>query len=94
MIRAFNDAELDQDKLIASCAANNNLSAIKRMAVLAELLQKKNLSRFLKFAQAKVNPRYVLIDPFGPSEGVFNNKWKLRLNISEEDILQICNKQY
>ncbi len=94
LIRAFNDAELDQDKLIASCAAINNLSVIKRMAFLGELLQKKNLSRFLKFAQAKVNPRYVLMDPFGPSEGVFNNKWKLRLNITEAEILQICNKQY
>lgn len=94
LIRAFNDAELDQDKLIESCEAINNLSAIKRMAFFAELLQKKKLSRFLKFAETKVNPRYILIDPFGPSEGVFNSKWKLRLNITEADILHICNKQY
>jgi predicted transcriptional regulator of viral defense system len=94
LIRAFNDAELDQDKLIESCEAINNLSAIKRMAFLAELLQKKKLSRFLKFAETKVNPRYILIDPFGHIEGVFNSKWKLRLNIKEADILHICNKQY
>jgi hypothetical protein len=38
------------------------------------------MSRFLKFASSKVNPRYILIDPFGQEEGVFNSKWKLRLN--------------
>ncbi len=94
LLRAFNEAELDQDKLIEYCKAINNLSAIKRMAFLAEFLEKKKLSRFLKFAESKVNPRYVLIDPFGQEEGTFNNKWKLRLNISEDEIRSICNKQY
>ena len=94
LIRAFNEAVLDQDKLIESCISINNRSAIKRIAFLAELLNKKKLSRFLKFAETLVNPRYVLIDPFGPDEGAFNSKWKLRLNITEADILDTCNKQY
>lgn len=94
LLRAFNDADLDQDKLIEYCKTINNLSAIKRMAFLAEFLEKKKMSRFLKFAESKVNPRYILIDPFGQEEGVFNNKWKLRLNISVNEIRSICNKQY
>lgn len=94
LIRAFNDAELDQDKLIEYCKAINSLSAIKRMAFLTEFLDKKKLARFLKFAEKKVNPRYVLIDPFGKEKGAFNSKWKLRLNISEDEIRAICNKQY
>jgi predicted transcriptional regulator of viral defense system len=94
LIRAFNEAELDQDKLIDYSEAINNLSAIKRMAFLSEFLEKKKMSRFLKFAESKVNPRYILIDPYGQEEGVFNNKWKLRLNISENEIRTICNKQY
>jgi predicted transcriptional regulator of viral defense system len=48
----------------------------------------------LKFAEDQVNPRYILMDPFGKEEGIFNNKWKLRLNISENEICSICNKQY
>jgi hypothetical protein len=34
------------------------------------------------------------MDTFGLDEGVFNSKWKLRLNITVADILNICNKQY
>jgi predicted transcriptional regulator of viral defense system len=94
LLRAFNEADLDQDKLIDYCKAINNLSAIKRMAFLAEFLEKTKMSRFLKFAESMVNPRYILMDPFGPETGAFNSKWKLRLNISENEIKSICNKQY
>lgn len=94
LIRAFDQAELDQDKLIDYCKATRNISATKRMAYLAELLDKKKLSRFLKYAEGEVNPRYVLMDPFGEETGAFNNKWKLRLNIFEEEIRNISNKQY
>jgi len=94
LIRALDQAELDQDKLIECCKAINNISAIKRMAYLVELLEKKKFSRFLKYVEKVVNPRYVLIDPFGEETGAFNNKWKLRLNITEDEILAICNKQY
>lgn len=94
LIRAFNETELDQDKLIEYCKAINNISVIKRMAFLAEYLNKKKMARFIKFAESRVNPRYVLIDPFGKEEGAFNSKWKLRLNISENELQSICNKQY
>lgn len=94
LIRAFAEAELDQDKMIEYCKAIKNISATKRIAFLAELLDKKKFGRFLKYAEKQVNPRYVLIDPFGAEEGAFNNKWKLRLNISEDELLSICNKQY
>jgi len=94
LIRAFEQTQLDQDKLIEYCEAIRNISVVKRMAFLAELLDKSKLSRFLKYAQTVVNQRYTLIDPFGEKKGVFNKKWKLRLNLSEEEILSICNKQY
>jgi predicted transcriptional regulator of viral defense system len=94
LIRAFDQAELDQDRLIDYCEAIQNISATKRMAFLAELLEKKKFSRFLKYAETTVNPRYILFDPFGEETGAFNNKWKLRLNITEERILDICNYEY
>lgn len=94
LIRAFSLTDLDQDKMIKYCKAISNISVVKRLAFLAELLQKPKMTRFLKYAEGEVNPRYVLIDPFGTEEGEFNNKWKLRLNITTEEILDICNKQY
>jgi len=94
LIRAFGQSELNQDKMIEYCQAIDNISVVKRLAFLAELLQKPKMKRFLSYAKKQVNPRYVLIDPFGKETGTFNNQWKLRLNISEEEIMNICNKHY
>lgn len=94
LIRAFSQTEIDQDKMIQYCQSIGNISVIKRLAFLTELLKKPKMLRFLKYAEGKVNPRYILIDPFGEEEGDFNSKWKLRLNISEEEIVGICNTQY
>jgi predicted transcriptional regulator of viral defense system len=94
LIHAFCNTELDQDKLISYCRATQNISVIKRIAFLGELIEKKKFGRFLKYAEKEVNARYVLLDPFGSDKGAFNSKWKLRMNISEEEIKSICNKSY
>ncbi len=94
LIRALNQSIPDQDKLISYCIAIENKSMVKRMAFLCELLDKNKLSRFLKYAENEVNSRYVLLDSFGEDKGSFNNKWKLRLNITEEEIRNICSKPY
>jgi predicted transcriptional regulator of viral defense system len=94
LIRAFSQTEIDQDKMIQYCKSIGNISVVKRLAFLAELLKKPKMTRFLKYAKGEVNPRYVLIDPLGEEEGSFNNRWKLRLNITVEELLDICNKQY
>lgn len=94
LIRAFDQASPDQDKLIEYCSVIGNISAVKRIAFLTELLGKDKMTRFLKYAATEVNARYVLLDPFGNEAGTFNNKWKLRLNISEEEIQSIIHKNY
>jgi hypothetical protein len=94
LIRAFGQSELNQDKMIEYCQAIDNISVVKRLAFLAELLQKPRMKRFLSYAEKNVNPRYVLIDPLGAEKGAFNSKWKLRLNISAEELVDICHKQY
>jgi predicted transcriptional regulator of viral defense system len=94
LIRAFSKAEIDQDKMIEYCKCIGNIAVVKRLAFLAELLKKPKMNRFLKYAKGEVNARYVLIDPLGKEEGSFNNSWKLRLNITEDELLDICNKQY
>ena len=94
LIRAFSKAEMDQDKMIEYCKSIGNIAVVKRLAFLAELLKKPKMNRFLKYAKGEVNARYVLLDPLGKEEGSFNNSWKLRLNITEYELLDICNKQY
>lgn len=94
LIKAFYRAPLDVAKLIAYSKATENISAIKRMAVIAELTDKKGLSSFLKFAAKNVNEKFNLFNPFGEHKGEFNKKWNLRMNLSEEKIKQMCQTEF
>lgn len=94
LIRAFCEASLDSNKLISACTAIHNIAATKRMGYLAELFKKDELEDFITFAENQINEKYNLFDPSGEEEGEFVNRWKLRLNISEENISGIINKQY
>lgn len=94
LIRAFCQTDIDQDKLTHYCQSIDNVSVVKRLAFLTEFAEKPNMTRFLNYAKQKVNQRYVLIDPFGEEQGSFNNNWKLRLNITKEELSGICNPQY
>lgn len=94
LLRAFARAETKAEKLIKYCQAIDNISATKRMAYLTELLQKPDSEAFLEYAQSIVNKKYTLFDGLGEEKGDFVNRWKLRLNVSQEDILLICDKQY
>jgi len=94
LIRAFSQANLDSGKMIEYCESVHNIAATKRMGYLAELLNKKGMKSFIRFAQGKVNTAYSLFDPQGNEEGEFVNEWRLRLNISREEISDICNKVY
>ena len=92
LLHAFNMAQVDNKQLTKYCKIINNIAATKRIGFLAELLQKQHLQPFLKYAKEMVNEKYNLFDPFGSDSGEHINEWKLRLNISKEEILSICNK--
>lgn len=94
LIRAFDTAKPDAEKLIEACKAIHNIAATKRMGYLAEVLRKHGLQNFIRFAQAQVNEKYNLFDPAGAEEGAFVNDWRLRMNISREQIMEIIHKQY
>ena len=94
LIKAFYGAKLKTEKLIEYSEAIHNISAIKRMAVIADTTGKKGLFTFLQFAKKKVNPKYNLFDPFGTDKGEFNNKWKMRMNLSTEKIQQLCKDEF
>lgn len=94
LITAFFRADLNPDKLIEYAEANNNKAAIKRMGFLSELFIKSKLKTFIKYARSVVNERYNLIDPGGKDEGGFENNWRLRLNVSRDDIMKIISSEY
>jgi predicted transcriptional regulator of viral defense system len=94
LIRAFNTAELDAGQMVKYCKFINNIAATKRIAFLAEFLQKPNFDVFLKYAKKIVKERYNLFDPIGLDTGEYINKWKIRMNVSKDEISEICNKMY
>ncbi len=94
VIRAFSEAPLTGEKLTNYCKAVNNMAATKRMGFLAELFEKKGLNSFIRFAKDQVKDSYNPFDPQGSGLVNYNAEWKLRLNISKEEILDIANKQY
>ena len=94
LIRAVGQATMQSDKLVEYCQAINNTAVTKRIGYLIELLQVADMEPFIDFAKEQVNNRYNLFDPQGLDEGEFVAEWRLRLNISREELLEISNKQY
>jgi predicted transcriptional regulator of viral defense system len=94
LLRAFHQAPLDGHKLTQYALAYKNLSVFKRMGYLAELLDKKGLENFVGIAQTHLGKEYTLFDPTGADSGKYLGKWKLRMNLSEEQILDIVENPY
>ena len=94
IIVAFLKAKLNGKKLIEYSEAINNIAAIKRMGFIAELLSKKGLQKFIKYAKQKANKKYSLIDSAGEESGEFVSDWKLRLNVSRNEIMNLSKEFY
>jgi len=94
LVSSFAQAKLNGGKMIKYCEAINNISVIKRIGFLSELLNKKGLIQFIKYARTKVNSKYNLIDPGGDDVGEFIPTWRLRLNISRDDIINLSKEFY
>lgn len=94
LIRALDKTPLNANKMIEYCKAINNKAATKRIAYLIELMGNKSMHPFIRYAQTQVNRKYNLFDSQGPDAGEFVARWRLRMNISEKEIMDILNKQY
>jgi predicted transcriptional regulator of viral defense system len=94
LIRAFATAKLSGAKMIDYCRAINNIAATKRMGYLAELFEKKGLKSFISFAKEQIKDAYNPFDPHGHDSGFFIAEWRLKLNITKDELLDIANKQY
>ena len=91
IIKAFNNADLSETKLIRYCKAIDNISAVKRMAYLTLLLKKPKMGRFLDYAAGIIKNEYSLFETGGEKTGTYIKEWKLILNIPEDEILEIAN---
>jgi len=61
---------------------------------LVELFEKPSMNKFIDFAKEQINEKYNLFDPQGTEKGEFVADWKLRLNISKDELLNLTDKQY
>lgn len=89
-IKAFFKASLSARKLVKYCKVLNNISIVKRMAYLSELLNKDDMEYFLKYALTIRNEKYNLFNPHGPKKGKANCRWKLIINADPEEIISIA----
>lgn len=94
LIRAFCQAKISSTKLLAYGKQINNLSVLKRLAFLSELFGLPNFKGYQSEVLKLVNSRYSLIDPMGENSGEFNSKWRIRVNIPVQKLLEIVNKMY
>lgn len=91
IIKAFNNADINQNKLIKYCKIVNNKSVIKRLGFLSELLQKTKMDKFNNYAHSIVAKPYSLFEIDGENKGEYNSRWKLIINMSKDEILEIAN---
>ncbi len=94
LIKAFANAKLTNRKLINYTKTYNNIALTKRLGFLSELFHQTQLNSFIRYAKKQVNKRYNLMDAGGLEEGEFINDWKLRLNVSKENLIQMAESEY
>ena len=94
LIQAFYATRLSSEKMIRYCQAINNRAAVKRMGLLAELFAKRGMKSFVHYVEGRVNEVYNLFDPQAANSGTFDRKWRVRMNISYQDILDIAGEMY
>ena len=94
LLKAFSQANLDAKNLIEQAKLYNNISTVKRLGYLAELLKKKELAQFINFAKQNLGKKYILFEPGGEDSGSFNSDWMLRMNLTEGAIMQIIENTY
>jgi len=94
LIRAFASSDSRPDKLIEAAGIVRNRAAMKRMGYVAELVKPEKLDSFCQFVRAGLTNSYDTFDPSGPNTGRMDPRWKLRMNISVNDISNLINETY
>ncbi|MBU4245824.1 MAG: hypothetical protein KKE71_02175 [Nanoarchaeota archaeon] len=75
--------ELNFDKLATYALKMKNNAAIKRLGFILNFL---GLETKTKSLENKVSASYSILDPTKEKKGKLNSKWKLRINVSENEL--------
>lgn len=94
IIKAYRKAKLSARKMVSYCKAVNNMAVTKRLAYLAELLDKPKMEFFLKYAAEVCNEKYNPFDAGLPPKGKYLRRWRLIINMDEDEIFEIANSPY
>lgn len=92
LIRVVKNTNMQADNVITYCKALKNIAVTKRIGFLVAFFGRTDLISFIDFAKKEVNTKYNLLDPQGTEKGEFVSEWKLRLNISKQELLKISNR--
>ena len=76
---------MDVKKLVEYALMLDVGAVYRRLGYLLELFEAKEKDQ-LELLRKKLTASYVLLDPSLPAEGKFIARWKLRLNVSPEEI--------
>jgi predicted transcriptional regulator of viral defense system len=91
LLPAFANADLSGEKLIEYSKAVHNKAALKRMGFISELLDKKGMKSFIRYAKSELNNSYDVFDTLGERTGEPMGAWKLRMNMTIPQIIATCN---
>ncbi|MCK9423871.1 MAG: hypothetical protein M0Q38_14875 [Bacteroidales bacterium] len=93
LIRALATTNLIPETLVDYGMRTNNLAVLKRIAFLSEIFDLHGYQKFRKMVITRLNVRYSLFDPLGPDEGEFVAAWRLRLNITRNQLIEIAQNR-
>jgi predicted transcriptional regulator of viral defense system len=79
---------MDVKKLIEYALMVDVGAVYRRLGYLLELFETEETGQ-LELLRKKLTATYVLLDPMLPTEGKFIARWRLRLNVSPEEIKAI-----
>ena len=79
---------MDVKKLVEYALMLDIGAVYRRLGYLLELFETEETGQ-LELLQRKLTATYVLLDPILPAEGKFIARWRLRLNVSPEEIKTI-----
>ncbi len=77
--------DIDPGKLVDYALKINVGAVIRRLGFLLELFEME-ASRELERLRERLTMTYLLLDPIMPAEGKFLARWRLKLNVSPEEI--------
>lgn len=80
--------DMDVKKLVEYALMLDIGALYRRLGYLLELFETKETDQ-LELLRKKLTASYVLLDPMLPAEGKFIARWRLRLNVSPEEIKAI-----